>query len=52
MQQEEEMQLVEEMQQYDEGDVMHVVSEYTVEVDGIPRHVKDLRRRRVCDEDQ
>ena len=36
--------------QYDAGRVTHVVSEHTVEVDGVPRHVKDLRRRRV-DED-
>ena len=33
-------------QQYDEGRVTRVVSEYTVEVNGIPRHVKDLRRRK------
>ena len=36
--------------QYDAGRVTHVVSEHTVEVDGVPHHVKDLRRRRV-DED-
>ena len=37
---------------YDRGNVTRIVSEYTVEVDGIPRHVKDLRRRRVCDEEE
>ena len=29
------------------GTVTRVVSEQTVEVDGVPRHVKDLRKRRV-----
>ena len=37
---------------YDRGNVSRVVSEYTVEVDSIPRHVKDLRRRRVCDKEE
>ena len=34
--------------QYEMGTVTRVVSEQTVEVDGVPRHVKDLRKRRVC----
>ena len=37
---------------YDEGYVTKVVSEYTVEVDGIPRHVRDLRKRRVREKDE
>ena len=36
---------------YDEGRVTRVLSEHTVEVDNIPRHVKDLRRRQPCNEE-
>ena len=38
-------------QQYEKGVVTRVVSEHTVEVEGIPRHVKDLRRRVGRDEE-
>lgn len=39
-------------QQYARGVVTRVVSEHTVEVDGIPRHVRDLRRRDDDDDDE
>ena len=35
---------------YDEGRVTRVVSDCTVEIDGIPRHVKDLRKRQAKDD--
>ena len=37
--------------QYDRGRVTSVTSEHTVEVNGVPRHVRDLRRR-VASEDE
>ena len=38
--------------QYDTGQVTRVVSECTVEVNGIPRHVKDLRMRKGSSEEE
>ena len=34
---------------YDRGEVTRVISDQCVEVDGVPRHVKELRRRRLSE---